>query len=189
MSFIEMIYNRKSRTPTDINEHFPTLSKYASECESVVEMGVRGINSTWAFINGLKEKGGKLVCIDWAPPHEYGALAHPTLEETQTIARDGGVDVEFICADTRKVTIEETDMLFIDTLHNYEQLISELHRHAPQVRKYIAMHDTESNRYIGDEGGEGLEKAIQEFLEINSEWKIREVHTNNNGLTILTKVD
>jgi hypothetical protein len=33
----------------DIFEHLPTLYKYASECESVFETGVRGVVSSWAF--------------------------------------------------------------------------------------------------------------------------------------------
>jgi hypothetical protein len=35
-------YNNLSRFPSDINEHLPTLYKYATECETILETGVRG---------------------------------------------------------------------------------------------------------------------------------------------------
>ena len=38
---------------SDIYEHLPTLSEYASNCESIIELGVRGVVSTYAFLNGL----------------------------------------------------------------------------------------------------------------------------------------
>ena len=34
----------------------------------------------------------------------------------------------------------------------------------------------------------GLMKAIFEFLSQNNNWKIKEIFTNNNGLTILEKI-
>ena len=33
----------------------------------------------------------------------------------------------------------------------------------------------------------GLQKAITEFLEANPAWQVKEVYTNNNGLTILKR--
>jgi hypothetical protein len=46
-------YNILCKKNSDINEHLPTLYKYASECESIIELGVRGVISTYAFIYGL----------------------------------------------------------------------------------------------------------------------------------------
>jgi hypothetical protein len=46
-------YNRNCITYGDIHEHLPTLMKYAEECDSIIELGVRGVVSTWAFITGL----------------------------------------------------------------------------------------------------------------------------------------
>ena len=40
---------------SDIMEHLPTLYKYATECESVLELGVRGCVSSWAFLKGLHD--------------------------------------------------------------------------------------------------------------------------------------
>jgi hypothetical protein len=46
-------YNNLSRFPSDINEHLPTLYKYATECETILETGVRGCVSSWALVYGL----------------------------------------------------------------------------------------------------------------------------------------
>ena len=39
-------YNTLCKTPSDINEHLPTLEKYAS----IFETGVRGVISSWFSI-------------------------------------------------------------------------------------------------------------------------------------------
>lgn len=187
MSIIDACFQQKKYFPSDINEHMETLKKYSEECNSITEMGVRSIVSTWGFLAGLKKNNGKLLCIDFKHPSEYNAS--PSLEQTIEIANAEGVKMQFLLADTLNIKIEETDLLFIDTLHNYDQLIAELRLHCNSVKKYIVMHDTEHNRYNGDYGKEGLEKAIKEFLLENKEWYIKEEFTNNNGLTILGKKD
>ena len=53
---------------TDINEHFDCLRKYSQECDVVIEMGVRAINSTWAFLKGQPKK---LVSIDFQHPNSF----------------------------------------------------------------------------------------------------------------------
>jgi len=54
------------KTQSDINEHLPVLRDLASECETVVEMGVRYCVSTWAFIERMK--GSNLISIDIKQP-------------------------------------------------------------------------------------------------------------------------
>jgi hypothetical protein len=38
---------------SDINEHLPVLCEYAKDCESIIELGVRGQISTYAFVREL----------------------------------------------------------------------------------------------------------------------------------------
>lgn len=38
---------------SDINDHLPTLYNYARECESILELGVRGVVSSYAFVYSL----------------------------------------------------------------------------------------------------------------------------------------
>jgi len=42
-------YNELCNTSSDINEHLKTLSNYASKCDSVLELGVRGCISSWTI--------------------------------------------------------------------------------------------------------------------------------------------
>ena len=60
-------FNTVCRVPGDINEHLPIIAKYASECDTIVEMGVRFICSTWAFLKGNPKK---LTSIDIVSPPE-----------------------------------------------------------------------------------------------------------------------
>lgn len=174
MRTIEHIYADKVRASSDINEHMPTLRYFASQCEHVTEFGVRHIVSTWAL---LAARPKCLVSVD---------INKPDLSEVLKIAGDIGVRFQFINGDTREIAIDETDLLFIDTLHTNEQLRCELNRHASMARKWIAMHDT----FTFGENGElpetdGLLHAIRDFLESHSEWKITYQTDANNGLTVL----
>jgi len=42
-----------------INDHLPTLYNYARECESILELGVRGVVSSYAFVYGLMNNNKK----------------------------------------------------------------------------------------------------------------------------------
>lgn len=186
-------YDKMCSIGSDINEHLPTLKRYASECEKVTEMGVRFACSTWAFIEA---KPKKLTCIDinykfFEPSHSY----------VKSMCDNYKIDFNWITGDSLKTDIEETDMLFIDTLHRYNQLISELRRHSENVKKFIILHDTKTFGYIDesiyDHASDltfdlqtkiGLKPAVDDFLNENQNWKIKEIYTNNNGLTILERV-
>lgn len=164
---LEQKYEELCRTPSDINEHLPTLREYADKCEHVTEMGVRGCVSLHAF---LVSKARKVVAYDIAN------VAVPKCSK-----------LTFVNADVLTVDIEPTDFLFIDTLHTYDQLKSELIRHSQKVRRCIAMHDTEMFGWGGEDGGRGLEPAILEFLAANSDWSECYRSRANNGLTILSR--
>jgi hypothetical protein len=197
-------YEMNAIRPSDINEHLPTLRKYATKCSTIAEMGVRGCVSTWAFIQGLienKEQKKELMCVD---------IDDLDLSEIITIAKDAGVNVKFIKDDSAKVDLgKRVDLLFIDTWHVYGHLKRELEFHHSNVDKYIIMHDTtvdaiwgESMRcgsdvrkqavdsgYSVEEICKGLTPAIDEFLESHyPEWTLLEKFENCNGLTILKRL-
>lgn len=166
---IQEKYEELCRTPSDINEHLPILKEYADKCSHVTEFGVRGCVSLHAF---LASNARKVVAYDIAD------VAVPDCDK-----------LTFINADVLTVDIEPTDMLFIDTLHTYEQLRAELIRHCDNVRRFIAMHDTEMFGEHGENGGDfGLKLVITQFLFNNSEeWSQCYRSKANNGLTILAR--
>jgi CRISPR/Cas system CMR-associated protein Cmr5 small subunit len=181
MNELENIIYQLKNTPTDINEHIETLVKYASQCDHVTEMGVRGIFSTWAFV---ASKPKKIISYDLYNPSKYGG----NINNVYTLAKKYNIEFEFHEANVRDIKIENTDLLFIDTWHVYEQLKIELKLHAPKTNKYIIMHDT---TLFGEKGegknNKGLWLAIEEFLVENPQWQILEKFTHNNGLTVLKK--
>lgn len=177
------MFQELCNTPSDINEHLPTLRDLALECESVTEMGVRGIVSTYAWVEGLR-KSCVLNCIDKTHPAHWNG----NLDALKTACRQKNIDFYFTLGDTRNMTIGEVDLLFIDTQHTYEQLHAELELHGNKAKKYLVFHDTTSFGEVGDDGKTpALWTAIEEFLISNKDWCIMKRYTNNNGLTILKR--
>lgn len=187
MEKIKEIYEQKTLIQNDINEHLSTLLKYSTESDVIVELGVRSIVSTWAFLFG---KPKKLISIDIVHPSKY--INHDPLgcniELVDSLAKENDIDFEFILEDSLKVNLPECDLIFFDTLHTYNQLKKELELHAIKCKKYLIFHDTVSFATTGEvKGEEGIGRAISEFLEQNTNWIVEEVFTNNNGLTILKR--
>ncbi len=186
-------YQKMCNITSDINEHLPTLKKYTEMCEKVTEMGVRFACSTWAFLEGRPKK---ITCYDI----NYDFF-EPSSELLKKMSESYNIQFEFITGDSLKLEIEKTDLLFIDTLHTYNQLYSELILHHKNVNKYIILHDTTTFADIDEPLYEhasdeiknkdiiksGLNLAISDFLIENKELSIKEVFTNNNGLTVLSK--
>ena len=176
--FLELT-NRES----DINYHLQTLRYFSNQCDSIVEMGVRWIVSTWAFLDA---KPKKLTSYDINHPNTWqeGELR---LNECKNFARENNIEFNFIQDDVLKVNIEETDLLFLDTWHVYDQLKKELKIHSSKVKKYIILHDTVTFGETGEtEGYKGINYAINEFLiENEGAWRLYEHYTFNNGLTVL----
>lgn len=160
---------------SDINEHLETLKNLASECEHVTEMGVRAIVSTWAFIEGLGE-GKTLISIDIKHPKDYGG----DLESAEKACKEKGINFTFKEASTLDIKIDKTDLLFIDTLHTYDQLKAELALHGNKAKKYLVFHDTVS---CADE----LMPAIEEFIQSNPHWNVEHHYMNNNGVLVLKR--
>ena len=197
-------YKTHCESVGDIDEHLPTLAKYASECESVIELGVSGCVSSWAFCKGLAENGKdikKFFLNDIEPCN---------IDKLLDICPQVGIDATYqwindLLVDTSSM---ETDLTFIDTWHIYAQLKRELEKYSKITKKYIIMHDKEVDAVHGEtirigwdpyeqsrqtgfpveEITRGLIPALTEFLETHKEWVLHKHYTNNNGLTILKRL-
>ena len=180
MTKVEERFTELCQTPSDINEHLIVLRYYADQCIHVTELGVRAGVSTWAFLSSMAER---VVSVDVNHPNDYGG----SLQEMRDASAEAEMDFTFILADDLSIELEETDLLFIDTLHTYGHLKKELELHAIKARKYIIFHDTAQYAQVGVDGGKGIWPAIEEFLADNTQWIIKEAHDNNNGLLILEK--
>jgi len=193
MRDIDDILKTVSETRSDINEHILTLKKYADKCDHITELGVRAPTSTWAFVAG-KPKTLRSYDIMHPDEHMSDAIDNLSLSDVEEVCESLGIDFKFYLADVLAVEIESTELLFIDTEHNYYQLRQELITHAHKVSKYIIFHDVVTWGQVGEMYGRpnliipGLLPAIKEFLENNSYWKIIEYFENNNGLMVIERV-
>jgi len=206
--FVHAQFVHACSCPSDINEHVDTLRMYASQCKSIVEMGVRSGVSTWGCLQGLIETSQSMtepepltlvgIDLDEAPDVYRNSVC---------IAGTAAVQVKFIQGNSLQVTPEPRDMLFIDTFHVYGQLKRELALHAATTKKFIVLHDTTVDSEVGEavrngwnigrlaestgipeaEIGIGLWPAVLEFLDTNSDWRLLKRFTHNNGLTILER--
>ncbi len=203
MDIVQSIVSRLTNSPSDINEHLPTLADYASKCESVFETGVRGCVSSWALTHGLLHNNSskKLLLMNDINPCD--------IRELLNVTKDLPIQMRYEWKNNLDLNLTETyDLTFIDTWHIYGQLKRELAKFAPLTNKYIIMHDTTVDEWLGetirskwnaeyqskltgfpvDEINKGLWPAIQEFLEANPNWVLHERFTNNNGLTVLRRI-
>jgi hypothetical protein len=118
MKKIEEKYTQLCMESSDINEHLPVLKRYAEECSHITEMGTRYVVSTWAFLFG---KPNKLTCYDILIGLDMN-IVNQRLSELEESAKEIGVDFTFTKGDVLALDIEETDLLFIDTYHEYNQI-------------------------------------------------------------------
>lgn len=213
MEEVRKKYEEKCFKVSDINEHLPTLYKYSTECESIIELGVRQVVSSWAFVYGLlnNNKDKKSLFLN--------DIESCNIEELKEKTKELNIEIKYEWKSDLEIEIKENvDMTFIDTLHVYGQIKRELEKFSKVTNKYIIMHDTTVDEIDGevirmskgmkkkraiefistfskktgfseDEITKGLWPAISEFLENNKNWRVKERFTNNNGLTILERIE
>lgn len=198
---LKNVYDLYCRAASDINEHIPVLCELSRECSSVVEIGVREMNSIWGILQGLAESPSpnrKYIGIDLS----YPSAGVFTLAER--LSRENDILFQFIKGNDMMIDIEPTDLLFIDSLHTYLHLTYELEKFSPKVRKYIAMHDTiapwgemDETSYLPEAESKypkeisrnkrGLWPAVVDFLHHHPEWELKERRLNNHGFTVLQR--
>lgn len=176
-NLLEQEYESAKRNPSDINENVNVLYELAKSCKKVTEMGVRTGVSTRAFLYADVELTS------------YDIKLNKEVMRLFDYAKTLGKNVKYIEADVLTVDIEETDLLFIDTLHTYKQLKKELELHGNKSKRFIAFHDTYTFGLVGEfsQDKKGLLSAIIEFMIENKHWSFSKYMTNNNGMLVLER--
>ena len=200
MSYIVSYCAELTKRPSDICEHLPTLARYAAMCTHITECGVRSAISSYALASSMIGRPETtLIQVDPYRSAETDTFRlHCKQENINTIYHEMS---DLDCP------MDPTDMLFIDTWHVYGQLKRELARWNPNVNKYIVLHDTEVDKWMGEtircgldaesqsrefgipvpEIMRGLWPAVLEFLDQHPEWVVHEHYSNCNGLTVLAR--
>lgn len=164
-------YKAKSR---DLDKHMPKLRELASNCEHITEIATRREGSVAFAATNPK----KLVSYNMEAADGVFTVLRTLMGDALVLESKKSTEVE---------SIEETDLLFIDSIHTWKVLQRELELFAPKVRKYIVLHDTKGNGEKGEDGKEGLFYALRPWLESHGEW-FPVYHTDMQyGLTVLSK--
>lgn len=163
---------------SDIVLHLPVIEYFASRVRHCTELGVREGHSTVALLSGCK---GRVA--------SYDIERSPIVDLLDAIQLP--CEWVFHRADTGdpRLQIEETDFLFIDTLHTYEHVSKELALHARLARKYLGFHDTYTCGKFDLSGPDpsvvGILPAISEFLaRYPNEYRVVYETNVNNGMVI-----
>jgi predicted O-methyltransferase YrrM len=156
----------------DMAPHVDTLVRLASECNTILELGVRSGVSSWAFLTGLP-KDGTLYAVDidsrimddkWLPPQ--------VAEDDRFIYTEGDdLDPFLVIAYPSR-----PDLVFIDSSHEYVHTYAELIMAAGLKASRIVLHDYNL---------EQVRLAIQDFRAFHSEYEIELVEDSQWGLVVL----
>jgi hypothetical protein len=171
-------------------EHLPRLALLASQAAVIVEIGIASMTgSTHAFDLGLQESeaapGRKLhIGIDihdsvygpWVPRSPFWHYVKGDSREPQTAYRVGKLLDHLLDGDG--IYRQVIDILYIDTVHEYEFLKAELANWLPMIgpNTLVLFHDTHRggsrdrmtdaieemvNNYVGDETSGALQRTHQ----------------------------
>ena len=146
------------------------LFEYAGMVDHVVELGTDIGFSTTAFLAAEVER---LDCYDINITHSALLL--------RELAAEGPTKMYLHNENSLSANIPECDLLFIDTEHTYQQVYSELTRHAPKAGRFILLHDIVSFPVIVP--------AIHDYLFRHPEWRIWEWSEIQNGLAVLERAE
>lgn len=170
MTKAEQKYEELCKIESDCHLHLPVIQKYVAKGDTVVELGVRFCVSTWAL---LKNSPRQLVSVDIVRPPVQN------LAEVMEAAEEQGTRFEFVQMSSTDVVIQgNVDVLFVDTLHLYSQIVKELWSHSPRTKKYMIFHDANIPE---------VKACLTDFL-YNPEWEIAEWNNDLTGLAVLKRV-
>ena len=164
---------------SDISEHLHVLNFLVrmKKPAVLVELGTRGGESTRVFTKALSELGGTGYSIDLMPAPEF-------LNESKLWKHFVGDDVAIGIAvgDDHKWPDGEKfmgiDFLFLDTSHEYDHTVAEIHAWWPLVNQqgFLIFHDTNltanPTRMLsggftkGWNNNRGVARAIEEYFDV-----------------------
>lgn len=193
-----------SQIPTDMSDHLDVLfaESLLVQPTTIVELGVRGGESTFAFERVSRRTGADLVSVDIEDCS--GATDYSNWHFVQADDVEFAGRFESWCED-RNID-PEVDVLFIDTSHLYSHTLEEIRNWFPHLsRPSIAfLHDTNLTPYGRHKNGtlcrgwdndRGVIRALEDYLDcsfreseqfttIHSDFVIKH-YPYSHGLTVL----
>ncbi|MBN1672240.1 MAG: class I SAM-dependent methyltransferase [Kiritimatiellae bacterium] len=200
------IVQRAARA-TDISDHLVTLfsETLALEPKLIVELGVRGGESTFVLERVARLCGGTLVSVDICDCADVSRYERAFFVQADDIAFAG----EFGEWCRARGIQPKVDVLFVDTSHELDHSVEEISCWFPFLapRAKAIFHDTNlSSPYFRKDGSMGfawnnargvvgaLERYLgtrldekTDFVEVIAGWLVKH-HAHCNGLTILDRI-
>ncbi len=171
---LDALHNHAVRSTSEISSFLPVIAELARASPRITEMGTGTGESTVSLLSG--NKTGHVTSYD-----------HALHSEVELLSALGRQRFRFIQADLLNIEIEPCDFLFLDGLHDYDQLQQALKIHARKVKRFLAIHNTATYGEQGKtEGKRGLWPAIEEFVA-EGKWIMLRRYTHINGLTVLER--
>jgi hypothetical protein len=160
--------------------YLPTLRRLAGDVMHATEFGFNQGLSAIALLAGLPE-GGVL--------HSYDIRWHPVAEglELQSWRESKRFVFHLRSSIEPSLSIEPTELLFIDSMHTANQLAGELNRHEHHVLRYLVLHDTEVHWVHGEDGQPGLRGPV-EALMASGAWRLAHREGHGCGLMVFERV-
>jgi cephalosporin hydroxylase len=198
---------KRSIKRTDISDHLVTLFVESLNIKPrlIVELGVRGGESTFVLERVAKLCGSTLVSVDLEDCSDSSSYKNWIFVQSDDI--EFAKIFEVWC---KEHGIQSTiDLLFIDTSHIFEHTVKEIENWFPFLaeKSKVFFHDTNLKRLffrrdgsigVGWNNQRGVIRAIEkyfgkgfnekeDFTELRDGWRITH-YANCNGFTILEKV-
>lgn len=171
---------KHAKSPTEIlmtngqgttHEHYATFKilNHIYKIETILEIGVNTGESTIPFLESMINDNGFVTSIDIRPC----SIAKQRVKEL------GYEKIwKFVQSDSLKVDwTDPIDHLYIDGLHTYDQVTSELKKYEPFVNKIITIHDLHLDE---------VRNAILDYIKDRKDLKYFEYY-NCFGLGIILK--
>lgn len=173
MNSTSLILDKLVKGKYDTSDCLYNLYHLAKKANIIVELGVREGISTRALLLGAKEGGGTVYSID-IDPCERAKRFIKNLKLNNWVFIQGN-DLDIV-----KSWNKEIDLLFIDTVHDYNHVLNELIEFSKFIEKgNILVHDSLVPSY-------GVKDAIKEFITKYPKWEYIELGTKY-GLGLLRK--
>ncbi len=161
---------------TDICDHLPSLfaETLSAKPKLIVELGVRGGESTFVFERAAQIIDAKLLSVDMNDCKNVSAWKDWNFVQSDDIK----FAKEFPEYAAQKGWSAEIDLLFIDTSHEYNHTVAEINAWFPYLSKNasVIFHDTnlrelykrrDSSWGLGWDNERGVIRAVEEYFEKN----------------------
>lgn len=158
---------------TDICDHLPFLfsTVLAIKPKLIVELGVRGGESTFVFERAAKAVGANLLSVDMNDCKNASSWPEWNFVQSDDVAFAG----QFGDYCSKKNWQPQIDLLFIDTSHEYEHTKAEIQAWLPFVSEQglVVFHDTNLKEIykrrdgswgLGWDNQRGVIRAIEEYF-------------------------